>query len=112
MAVEPNEELDAGRGGEVLPRTLLRFCEELRRGGIPVSTSSVMDALNAVVLVDIFSRMEFYNTLLATLVKRKEDQILFDNLFHSFWHTGQSPDRKSTRLNSSHIQKSRMPSSA
>ncbi len=53
-----------------------------------------MDALNAVVLVNIFSRMEFYNTLLATLVKRKEDQILFDNLFHSFWHTGQSPDRE------------------
>ena len=30
-----------------------------------------------------------------------------DELFEKFW-----PDRKSTRLNSSHIQKSRMPSSA
>ena len=29
-----------------------------------------------------------------------------------FWTTGQVVDRKSTRLNSSHIQKSRMPSSA
>ena len=28
------------------------------------------------------------------------------------WEVGEDPDRKSTRLNSSHIQKSRMPSSA
>ena len=87
-------EPDGSRGGELLPRTLLRFCEVLRRGGISVSTSSVMDALNAMVFVDIFNRLEFHNTLLATLVKRRGDQILFDRLFHTFWHSGNSPDQE------------------
>ena len=40
--------------------------------------------------------------------------MFFDRYYHhpNFKKLGFSPDRKSTRLNSSHIQKSRMPSSA
>ena len=92
MADEPDE--IGSRGGEAFPRTLLRFCEALRRGGISVYTSSVMDALKAIDFVDIFNRREFHDTLLATLVKRKEDRILFEKLFHTFWQSGNSPYRK------------------
>jgi uncharacterized protein with von Willebrand factor type A (vWA) domain len=91
VAREFGENLGGDGRGEILPRTLLRFCDKLRTGGITVSTSGVIDALNAIALVDIFNQSEFYNTLLTTLVKRKEDQIPYDIIFNSFWRMG-SPE--------------------
>ena len=71
-------EPDGSRGGELLPRTILRFCEVLRRGGISVSTSSVMDALNAMVFVDIFSDVEY------SAMNRQARLILILALFVAF----------------------------
>ncbi len=89
-------------GREILPRTILRFCEKLRKSGIPVTTSCVIDALNAITLVAIFNRSEFYTTLLATLVKRKEDQDSFGRIFDSFWRIrGPEQDRHGSFVTSS-----------
>ena len=53
-------------------------------------------------------------SLVAIVTPMHEDGRLDAGRFRNLidWHVSEGTDRKSTRLNSSHIQKSRMPSSA
>ena len=93
---------------------VVRFAALLRHQGLPLTPLQVTDATRALEHLDLGDRAEVYLGLRAVLVGRPEDVPAFDRCFASFWRAeaDTDEDRKSTRLNSSHIQKSRMPSSA
>ena len=73
-----------------LSANLINFSRLLRRAGLPVGPAEMLAAHAALTLIEIGDRAAVRTALRTTMVQ----------------------DRKSTRLNSSHIQKSRMPSSA
>jgi hypothetical protein len=57
----------------------------LRRAGLPVGPGKVLDAIRAVEAVGIGSRRDFYWTLHAVFVNRRDQRELFDQAFHIFW---------------------------
>ncbi len=57
----------------------------MRGAGLPVGPASVIDALDAALSGSLRSRDEFYWTLHAILVKRREHKEIFDQAFHVFW---------------------------
>lgn len=63
----------------------MHFGRVLRRAGIPVGTGRILDALRAVEVTGIRSRRDFYWTLHAAFVSRREHREIFDQAFHVFW---------------------------
>lgn len=61
------------------------FARALRRAGMRIGPAAIADAIEAVGAIGIGSRREFYAALQCTLVKRHEDQPLFDEAFRLFW---------------------------
>ena len=68
-----------------LAQNILYFARALRDAGLPVGPGGVLDALAAVEAAGIGDRADFYATLHAVLVKRREHSILFDQAFRIFW---------------------------
>src|ERR1700690_2123802 len=67
--------------GFVLLPTVLNLARQLRQTGIPVSTSELVDAQQAVQAIDVLGRNEVRLALAATMVKRTEDLPAFNLLF-------------------------------
>jgi uncharacterized protein with von Willebrand factor type A (vWA) domain len=65
----------------VLGPQLVRLVGQLRAAGIPVATSDVIDATEALGQIDILDRGQVRAALGATLVKRSEDVRTFEILF-------------------------------
>ncbi len=63
----------------------MHFARVLRAAGLPVGPGKVLDALRAVEAVGIGSRSDFYWTLHAVFVNRRDQRELFDQAFHIFW---------------------------
>ena len=76
-----------------LVANLLLFTRALRAAGMPVGPGQVLDALEAVQISGIEDRQDFYWTLHAVLVRRREHKVLFDQAFHVFWRNPQLLDR-------------------
>ena len=68
-----------------LAANIMHFARVLRGAGLPVGPASVIDALDAALSGSLRSRDEFYWTLHAILVKRREHKEIFDQAFHVFW---------------------------
>jgi len=68
-----------------LTRATLAFGATLRASGLPVTTSAVMDAVRALLVVDLLDRAEVYLALRAVLLSRMEEQPAFDRCFDAFW---------------------------
>jgi uncharacterized protein len=68
-----------------LAQNILYFARALRDAGLPVGPGSVLDALAAVEAAGIGDRGDFYATLHAVLVKKREHSLLFDQTFRIFW---------------------------
>jgi uncharacterized protein len=68
-----------------LANNILYFARALREAGLPVGPGAVLDALAAVEAAGIGDRVDFYATLHAVLVKKREHSILFDQAFRIFW---------------------------
>jgi len=72
-----------------VPRDLLTatlaFGQTLRRAGMPLTVSELMDAVRALTLVDLADRQEVYLALRACLVARVEEIPAFDRCFDQFW---------------------------
>lgn len=66
------------------------FTGLLRREGLNVGTAEMIDALNALPIIDLSSRESFKAALQATMVKSKSDQLIFNRIFNSFFI---SPDQ-------------------
>src|ERR687888_2799643 len=64
---------------------LLEFADELRREGVAVGTSELLDAFQALEAVSWTSREDFREALAATLAKSQEDRHVLDVLFDRFF---------------------------
>lgn len=64
---------------------LMLFARVLRAAGLPVGPGKVIDAAEAVRAVGIASREDFYWTLHAVFVNRRDQREVFDQAFHVFW---------------------------
>jgi uncharacterized protein len=61
------------------------FARALRAAGLPVGPGAVLEAVAAVEAAGIGTREDFYWTLHAVFVKRREHRSLFDQAFRIFW---------------------------
>ena len=78
----------AGGEGQSQGRLLanmMHFARTLRAAGLPVGPGKVIDAVEAVRIVGITDRRDFYWTLHAVFVNRPDQRLIFDQAFHVFW---------------------------
>jgi uncharacterized protein with von Willebrand factor type A (vWA) domain len=80
-------------GPERLAENIVHFARVLRRAGMKVGPRQVLDAIEAVEVAGLRSREDFYWTMHATLVKRHDAHVIFDQAFHVFWRDPQLLDR-------------------
>ncbi|OFZ73297.1 MAG: VWA domain-containing protein [Betaproteobacteria bacterium RBG_16_64_9] len=71
----------AGRFSE----NVMHFARLLRAAGLPIGPDRVMDALRAIEAVGVERRDDFYWTLAAVFLDRREQFEIFDQAFHIFW---------------------------
>ena len=71
------------------PRTSCSSRARLRAAGLPVGPGKAIDAIEAVKAVGIGDRDDFYWTLHAVFVQRREQREIFDQAFHIFWRNPQ-----------------------
>jgi len=68
-----------------LAENVMHFARVLREAGIPVGPDRVLDALRALEVTGIQNREDFYWTLAAVFLGRREHFEVFDQAFHIFW---------------------------
>ena len=64
---------------------IMYFARTLRAAGLPIGPGKVLAAIEAVRTVGITDRGDFYWTLHAVFVNRRDQRELFDQAFHIFW---------------------------
>ena len=70
-----------------LVRSVVAFCRALRARDVPVTAAESLDAVRAVVAVDVSDREDVRAALRAVLATSHQDLAIFDELFDAFWHT-------------------------
>ncbi len=68
-----------------LVANIMHFARVLRAAGLPVGPGKVLDAIRALDVIDLGNRRDFYWTLHAVFVNRRDQRELFDQAFHIFW---------------------------
>jgi uncharacterized protein len=68
-----------------LATNIMHFGRVLREAGLPVGPSTVLDAIDAAQAGTLREREDFYWTLHAIFVKRREQREIFEQAFHVFW---------------------------
>jgi hypothetical protein len=68
-----------------LSSNVVHFARALRRAGVPVGPDRVLDVLRALQITGIARRDDFYWTLAAVLLSRREQFEIFDQAFDLFW---------------------------
>lgn len=71
---------------EFLDEHIVTFGRVLRRAGLDVGSDQVVAARQAVHLVDLRRKDDFYQALFCTFVRSRSQIELFDRAFHLFWH--------------------------
>ena len=71
----------------------MHFARVLRAAGLPIGPDRVVDALRALETAGIERREDFYWTLAAVFLSKREQQELFDQAFHIFWRDPQMLER-------------------
>jgi uncharacterized protein len=64
---------------------IVGFARALRAAGIPVGPGAVIDAMNAIELIEIGNRADVFETLQAIFVKRHEHALIFAQAFDLFF---------------------------
>ncbi|WP_246770738.1 vWA domain-containing protein [Aestuariivirga sp. YIM B02566] len=82
---QPPAMLSGGAPSGRLAFNIMHFARVLREAGLPVGPGHVIDALDAAMIGTLRSREDFYWTLHAVFVKRREQKEIFDQAFHVFW---------------------------
>ncbi len=82
-----------GDGGGKLIDNIMHFGRTLRAAGLPVGPGKVLDAVEAVRVGGIANRRDFYWTLHAVFVNRRDQREIFDQAFHVFWRNPQLLER-------------------
>ncbi|WP_022722094.1 VWA domain-containing protein [Rhodopseudomonas sp. B29] len=68
---------------------IVGFARALRAAGLPVGPGAVIDALEALKLIDIGQRADLYATLEAIFVKRREHLLIFRQAFALFFRAAE-----------------------
>jgi uncharacterized protein with von Willebrand factor type A (vWA) domain len=68
-----------------LAENVMHFARVLRAAGLPVGPDKVIDALKALQIAGVQRRDDFYWTLAALFLDRREQFELYDQAFHIFW---------------------------
>ena len=68
---------------------VIGFGRALRAAGIPVGPGAVIDAMNALQLIEIGKRADVYATLEAVFVKRHEHMLIFAQAFDLFFRAAE-----------------------
>ena len=79
------EGTSAPQNGGNLLANIMYFARALRAAGLPVGPGQVLKAVEAVRQVGIENRADFYWTLHAVFVTRRDQRPIFDQAFHIFW---------------------------
>src|SRR5882762_9638703 len=81
-----------------LAQNIMLFARTLRAAGLPIGPGKVIDAVDAVRAAGIGTRDDFYWTLHAVFVQRREQREIFDQAFHIFWKNPQFLQRMMSLL--------------
>ena len=65
------------------------FARALRAAGLPVGPGAVIDALDALQVIEIGHRADVYTTLEAIFVKRHEHVLIFEQAFDLFFRAAE-----------------------
>src|SRR5215471_11854706 len=65
------------------------FARALRAAGVPVGPGAVIDAMNALQVIDIGNRADVFTTLEAIFVKRREHALTFAQAFALFFRAAE-----------------------
>jgi len=76
--------LEGGASGKIATN-IMHFARVLRSAGLPVGPGKVIEGIQAVEAIGIESREDFYWTLHAVFVNRRDQREIFDQAFHVFW---------------------------
>ena len=76
-----------------LAENIMHFARVLRAAGLPIGPDRVIDALRALEAAGIARREDFYWTLAAVFLSKREQQELFHQAFHIFWRDPQMLER-------------------
>ena len=79
-----------------MPENIMHFARVLRSAGLPVGPGQVIRAIEAVDVVGIGTREDFYWTLHAVFVNRRDQREIFDQAFHVFWRNPKLLERLMT----------------
>jgi uncharacterized protein with von Willebrand factor type A (vWA) domain len=85
MMEAPQVHVPRTGGSGKLAENVMHFARVLRAAGLPVGPGKVLDALAALEIAGVERRDDFYWTLAAVFVDRREQFELFDQAFHIFW---------------------------
>jgi uncharacterized protein with von Willebrand factor type A (vWA) domain len=77
--------LEADEAEGRLVDNIAHFARTLRRVGLPIGPGRIIEALRAVEAAGVRRRDDFYWTLHAVFVNRRDQRELFDQAFHVFW---------------------------
>src|SRR5271166_6725546 len=80
-----NDPTAKGPALEGLPARILELGEELRREGVAVGTSEILDAFEVLLEISWTSQEDFREALAATLAKSQEDRRVFELVFERFF---------------------------
>ena len=84
--------------GGNLVANIMYFARTLRAAGLPVGPGKVLQAAEAVRAVGLESRDDFYWTLHAVFVNRRDQRLIFDQAFHVFWRNPKLLERMMSLL--------------
>ena len=79
-------------GGHIAAN-IMHFARVLRAAGLPIGPGQVIDAVQAIKSTGLGRRDDFYWTLHAVFVNRRDQRELFDQAFHIFWRNPQILER-------------------
>lgn len=81
------DELDAASIGESgkIATNIMHFARVLRSAGLPVGPGKVIEGIKAVETIGLDNRDDFYWSLHAVFVNRRDQREIFDQAFHVFW---------------------------
>ncbi|MBV8651068.1 MAG: VWA domain-containing protein [Alphaproteobacteria bacterium] len=68
---------------------LMYFARTLRAAGLPIGPGKLLAAVEAVQAIGITNRQDFYWTLHAVFVNKRDQREIFDQAFHIFWRNPQ-----------------------
>jgi uncharacterized protein with von Willebrand factor type A (vWA) domain len=74
----------SAQNSKLIPNLLL-FVDSLRRAGVSISLTQTIDLTQALELVDIGDRAQVFHAMRSLLINRKQDLLLFEQMFNLFW---------------------------